>query len=123
MATDLQTLAPLTDTKRLFDNWGGLPRQMPYQIVYDNLIKAIKSGDAVACIQALEKGDFLSYGERDSNEIRSDLMQFEIEDDGTYEHAAVNFGSPFIREGLVEASSKKLHELLQGVHGCAWIGK
>ena len=44
--------------------------------------------------------------ERDSNEIRNDLMQFEIEDDGTYEHAAVNFGSPFIREGLVEASSK-----------------
>ena len=108
MATDLQTLAPLTDTKRLFEIWGGLPRQIlePYQIGYDNLIKAIKSGDAVACIQALENGDFLSYGERDSNEIRNDLMQFEIEDDGTYEHAAVNFGSPFIREGLVEASSK-----------------
>lgn len=34
------------------------------------------------------------------------MMQFEVVRDGTYQRAMVNFGSPFIRDGLVEASGK-----------------
>jgi len=108
VSTILQTDASLSDIKRLYEIWGGLPRQIfaPYQIGYDALTDAIKNCNAVACIQVLEKGSFLSYGERDSKEVRSKLMQFDVVNDGTYEHAMVNFGSPFIRDGLVEASGK-----------------
>lgn len=122
ISTSLQMRAPLSDIKKLFDIWGGLPRQIfaDYQTGYVALIDAIKNCNAVACIQVLEKGSFLSYGEKDSKEVRSKLMQFDVTNDDTYEHAMVNFGSPFIRDCLVEASGKELHQLLQGVHGCAW---
>lgn len=107
-STALQTRAPLVDVQRLFEVWGGLPRQIfaPFQIGCDALTDAIKNCNAVACIQLLEKGSFLSYGERDAEVVRSTLMQFNVKDDKTYEHAMVNFGSPFIRDGLVEASGK-----------------
>lgn len=104
----LQSRAPLDDIKRLFQVWGGLPRQifLPYELGYQALCDAINSCDAIACIQALEKGSFLSYGEEDSEEVRSRLMHIEVMDVGIYEHAIVNFGSSFIRDGLVEASGK-----------------
>lgn len=104
----LQERASLEDVKKLFEEWGGLPRQVfaPYHIGHEALLDAIKNCNAVACIQVLEKGSFLTYKENDAKEVRSRLMHFEVVEDLSYERALVNFGSPFIRDGLVKASGK-----------------
>jgi hypothetical protein len=110
VSTTLQEIATLADMKRLFEKWGGLPRQIfaPYESGLQALVDAIKTCNAVACIQILEKGNFLTYRENDAKEVRSKLMHFDVVDDGTYSNALVNFGSPFIRNELVVASGKSL---------------
>ncbi len=82
-STSLQIRAPLNDIRTLFEIWGGLPRQIfvPYQTGYDTLTDAIKNCNPLACIQVVEKGSFLSYCEKDFEEIRSTLMQFNVVDD------------------------------------------
>ena len=108
VSTALQQRASKADIQKLFELWGGLTKQIfgPYDIGYAALISAIRSCNAVACIQLLEKGDYLQCGDYDS-EVRRMLMQYDVVDDATFEHVLVNFGSPFIRDCLVNTSSKK----------------
>lgn len=107
-STELQEIEVLEGIKRLFQLWGGLPRQIfvPYATGQQALDDSIKNCNAVASIQILEKGNFLSYGENDAKEVRSKLMQFDVVDDGSYESALVNFGSTYIRDKIVEATDK-----------------
>ncbi len=73
---------------------------------YDTLASAIKTCNAVDCIQVLEKSSLLSYGDKDSTEVRSKLMHFDVVNDGTYERAMVKFGSLFIRDSLGQHNKK-----------------
>lgn len=104
VSTDLQARAPLTDVKGLFKIWGGLPREIfaPYETGRSALISAINNCNAIACMQVREKDNFITFTEEDSNEIQRKLMQFDVVSDDTYQHPLVNFGSPFIRDRLVE---------------------
>jgi hypothetical protein len=105
----LQRRTSLNDVKNLFANWGGLPRHIfcDYATGMQALNDSVSSCDAVACIQVLEKGWFLSYNTSDRGNVRSKLMQFEVMDDKKYTNAMVNFGSPYIRDKLVIATGKE----------------
>ena len=108
VSTALQSRAPLNDVMNLYAKWGGLPRQIfcAYETGIKALDDSVRSCDAVACIQVLEKGSFLWYNASDRVNVRSKLMQFEVVDDGQYTNAMVNFGSHYIRDELVRETGK-----------------
>jgi hypothetical protein len=108
VSTTLQECASLVDIKRLFCEWGGVPKQIlaPYATGHNALLVAIQACDAADSIQLLERRTFYAYEAGDSREVRSLLMHFEVQEDGTYEHSLINFGSPFIRDGLIAALGK-----------------
>lgn len=109
VSTHLQASVHLQrDVQQLFQLWVGLPRQIfvPYQRGFEALECTISACNALACIQILEIGNnFLHYGGANNfMQFRCKLMHFNVEDDKTYETAIVDFGSPFIRDRLVEES-------------------
>jgi hypothetical protein len=60
------------------------------------LTAAILHCNAVACIYELEKGSFLPIGRNDSTDALGELMQLDVANDASYQHAIVNYGSRFM---------------------------
>ena len=90
----------------LYEKWGGLPRNIFVDHIASitDLDDCISGCDVIACMTSIGKNLFY-YPSEIAYKVRTKLMHLEVDGD-SYGSARVSFGSPYIRDKLIEQSGK-----------------